>query len=112
MATNNNETAALAPTAYFIKFKVKPGKNADFEKAIGEVMDGVREKETGNVYCDLLRFPEDHQTYAIVERFKDVEASAIHAEGEHIETFKAAILKNDLLDGPPEVQDLAFIRSK
>lgn len=112
MTTNDIETAELAPTAYFIKFKVKSGKNADFEKAIGAVMAGVRENETGNVYCDLLRLPHDRQTYMIMERFKDVEASEIHAEGEHIKRFKAAVLENDLLDGPPEVQDLAFIRSK
>lgn len=105
--------AAPVPTetAYYIKFKVKLGKNADFEKAIGEMMVGVREKEPGNLYCDLFHFPQDLQTYVIIERYKDVEASKAHAESEYIKTLGAA-LKNDLLDGPPELQALVFIRSK
>ena len=63
-------SAALAATAYFIKFKVKPGKNAEFEQAVSEVMVGVRDKEPGNIYCDLLHLPQDPQTYVIVERFR------------------------------------------
>jgi quinol monooxygenase YgiN len=103
--------AGPAATAYFIRFKVKPGKNTDFEKAISEMMVGVREKEPGNVYCDLLHLPQDPQTYVIIERYKDVEAAKAHSESEYIKKLGAA-LKNDLLDGAPEVQDLVFIRSK
>jgi quinol monooxygenase YgiN len=100
-----------AATAYFIKFKVKPGKNADFEKAISEMMAGVRQREPGNVYCDLLHLPQDLQTYVIIERYKDGAASKAHAESEHIKKLGAA-LQNGLLEGPPERQDLVFIRSK
>jgi quinol monooxygenase YgiN len=100
-----------APTAYFIKFKVKPGKNADFEKAIGEILVGVREKEPGNVYCDLLHITQDPQTYVIMERYKDVEASKAHIENDYMKKARAA-LGNGLLDGAPEVQDLVYIRSK
>jgi quinol monooxygenase YgiN len=98
-------------TAYYIKFKVKPGKNADFEKAINEMMVGVREKEPGNLYCDLFHLPQDLQTYVIIERYKNVEASKAHAESEYIKKLGAA-LGNNLLDGPPELQALVFIRSK
>src|SRR5271156_4903696 len=51
--------AGPAATAYFIKFKVKPGKNAAFAKAISEMMVGVREEVPGNVYWDLLHVPQD-----------------------------------------------------
>ena len=110
-APTSGTVAGPAATAYFIKFKVKPGKNADFEKAMSEMMVGVREKEPGNVYCDLLHLAQDTQTYAIIERYKDVEASRAHAASEYIKKLGAA-LKNDLLDGPPELQELVFIRSK
>jgi quinol monooxygenase YgiN len=100
-----------AATAYFIKFKVIPGKNADFEKAISEMMVGVREKEPGNVYCDLVLLGHDPQTYAIIERYMGAEASKAHVESEYIKKLGDA-LKNGLLDGPPEVQELVLIRSK
>ncbi len=98
-------------TAYVIKFKVKPGKNADFEKAIGEMMAGVREKEPGNVYCDLLHLSQDPQAYVIVERYKDAGSSKEHGDSEYIKKLGAA-LKNGLLDAPPELQELVYIRSK
>ena len=105
--------AAATPvaTAFFIKFKVKPGKNADFEQAINEVMVRVRKNEPGNFYCDLLHLPQDPQTYVIIERYKDVEAVKAHSESEYIKKL-GATLNNGLLDGPPVVQDLVFIRSK
>ena len=103
--------AMPAATVYFIKFKVMPGKNAEFEKAVSEMMVGVREKEPGNVYCDLVHLAQDPQTYAIIERYKDAKASKAHVESEHIKRLGDA-LKKGLLDGPPERQELVFIRSK
>jgi quinol monooxygenase YgiN len=100
-----------AATAYFIKFRVKPGKNAAFEKAAGEMMVGVRAKAPGNVYCDLLHLAGDSQTYVIMERYRDAAASKTHGESEHIKKLVEA-LKNDLLDAPPDRQELVFIRSK
>src|SRR5215470_17041885 len=66
--------AGPAVTGNFIKFKVKPGKNAAFEKAIGETMVGVREKEPRNVYYELLHVSQDPQSYVIIERYKEAEA--------------------------------------
>ncbi len=106
-------SAAPVPTetGYYIKFKVKPGKNTDFEKAVKEMMVGVREKEPGNLYCDLFHFPQDLQTYAIIERYRDVGASKAHAESAYIKKLGAALAEN-VLDGPPELHALVFIRSK
>ncbi|WP_267220726.1 putative quinol monooxygenase [Dyella silvae] len=111
-STSTSDTlSGLAATAYVIKFKVKPGKNADFEKAIGEMMTEVRAKESGNIYCDLLHLSNDPQAYVIVERYKNGEASKEHSESAHIKKLGAA-LSNGLLEGPPERQELVFIRSK
>lgn len=100
-----------AATAYVIKFKVKSGKNADFENAIREMMAEVRQKEPGNIYCDLLHLPQDSQTYVIIERYKNAAASKEHSESAYIKKLGAA-LKNGLLDGPPELEELVFVRSK
>ncbi len=104
-------TPASGATAYFIKFRVKPGMNADFEKAIGEMMVKVREKEPGNIYCDLLHLPQDTQTYVVMERYKDIASSKEHGESEYIKKLGAELNKG-MLDGPPELQELIFIRSK
>jgi quinol monooxygenase YgiN len=105
--------AAFEPgaTAFFIKFRVRPGKNADFEKAVSEMMAGVRAKEPGNVYCDLLHLAGDSQTYVIMERYRDAAASKAHVESQYIKKLGDA-LKNGLLDAPPERQELVFIRAK
>ena len=105
--------AGPSPTAnaFVIKFKVKPSKNADFEKAISEMMVGVRKKEPANVYCDLLHVAQDPQSYVIIERYKSVEASEAHVDSEYVKKLGDA-LNHDLLDGPPELQGLVFMRSK
>jgi len=102
---------AADATGYVIKFRVKPGKNADFEKAVGEMMAAVRKKEPKNLYCDLLHTSGDAQSYVIVERYKDVEASKEHGESDYIKKLGVA-LQNGVLDGAPELQELVFIRSK
>ncbi len=104
----------LAPdaNAFFIKFKVKLGKSAAFEKAISDVMVGVRQNEPRNVYCDLLHLAQDPQTYAIVERYADAGAAKAHADSEYIKKVGEVFQKDDLLEGPPEVHELVFIRSK
>ena len=102
--------AGQAATVFFIKFQVKPGKNAAFERAIGDVLVAVRDKEPGNVYCDLLHLSQDPQTYAIIERYKDAAATKAHAESEYLKRLRATL--NDLLDHPPDVEELVFIRSK
>ena len=75
------------------------------------MLAGVREKEPGNVYCELLHLPQDPQTYVIIERYKDVESVKAHSESVYIKKL-GATLNGGLLEGAPEVQDLVFIRSK
>jgi len=101
-----------AQTGYFIKLKVKAGKNAEFEKAISEMMVGVRTKEPRNVYCDLFHIPDDLQTYVILERYKDVESSKAHGDSAYLKKLGETLKNDDLLDGPPDVEPLVYIRSK
>ena len=110
-ATASAAAAVQTTTAYVIKFKVKPGSNAAFENAMGEMMAQVRAQEPGNLYCDLLRLPQDPQTYVVMERYQDAQATKAHGESAYIKKLGEALMSG-LLDGPPELQELVFVRSK
>jgi len=107
-------TPTLAPdaNAFVIEFKVKPGRNADFEKAMNDVLVGVRNEEPRNVYCDLLHLAHDSQTYAIVERYVDASAAKSHADSAYIKKLGEIFQNGDLLEGPPVAQELVLVRSK
>lgn len=99
-----------APTTFVVKFRVKPGKNAEFEKVFLEMQAGVREHEPGNVYYDFFVLDQDPQTYVIVERYKDAEAAAAHGKTEHAKKMLSQL--QDLLDGRPEAMRLVLISPK
>jgi quinol monooxygenase YgiN len=92
-----------------VKFKVKAGKNAEFEKAFSDMQKGVHASEPGNLYYDLY-VSDDPQTYVIIEHYKDAAAIAAHGKTEHAKKLMGSL--RDLLDGPPEVQRLVLVSSK
>ena len=98
------------PTTMVVKFRVRAGKNAEFEKAFREMQDGVRAHEPGNVYYDFFVDNNDPQLYVIVERYKDADAVAAHGKSEHTKKMIATI--RDLMDGPIEAQRLILISAK
>jgi quinol monooxygenase YgiN len=102
--------ASPTPTGLFVKFKVKPGKNAAFEAAFRQMQASMREHEPGNVYYDLFVTPEDPQMYVIMERYQDAAAVAAHGRTEHMRKVLAAL--RELMDGPPVPQTLIFISGK
>ena len=99
-----------APTALFVKFRVKPGRNAAFEAAFREMQTAIREKEPGNLYYDLFVTPEDPQLYVIMERYRDASAVAAHNQTGHIKKVLTDL--RDLLAAPLEPQRLIFVSSK
>jgi quinol monooxygenase YgiN len=103
-------TAGPAPSAFVVKFKVKAGKNADFERAFREMQAGVRAQEPGNVYYDLYVTDRDPQTYVIVEHYKDQAAVAAHGKSKHAQKLIATL--RDLLEGPPDVERLILVSAK
>lgn len=98
------------PTAFVVKFKVKPGKNAQFEKAFARMMVGVRTQEPGNIDYQLFRMARDPQTYVIFERYKDAAAVAAHGRSAHGRKLIAAL--KGLTEGRPQADMLIFVRSK
>jgi quinol monooxygenase YgiN len=103
-------TSAPTPTGLFVKFRVKPGKNAEFEAAFRQMQKSMREKEPGNLYYDLFVTPEDPQLYVIMERYRDAAAVAEHNQTDHIKKVLAEL--RDLMSGPIEPQRLIFVSSK
>ena len=99
-----------APSAFVVKFKVKAGKNAEFEKAFREMQKAVASREPGNVYYDLYRIDQDPQTYVILEHYRDQAAVAAHRTSEHGKKLIAAL--GDLLEGRPEAMALVLVSSK
>ncbi len=99
-----------APTGLFVKFKVKPGKNAAFETAFRQMQASMREHEPGNVYYDLFTTVEDPQMYVIMERYQDAAAVAAHGQTEHMRKVIAAL--RYVMDGPPFPKTMLFISWK
>lgn len=98
------------PSAFVVKFKVKPGRNAAFEQAFAEMQRSVAGAEPGNVYYDLYRIDQDPQTYVILEHYKDQAAVQAHGKSQHARKLIAAL--GDLLDGPPDAQRLVLVSAK
>ena len=99
-----------APTGLFVKFRVKPGKNTEFEAAFRQMQKSMREKEPGNLYYDLFVTPEDPQLYVILERYRDAAAVTAHNQTDHIRKVLAEL--RDLMAAPIEAQRLIFVSSK
>jgi len=97
-----------APTCFVVKFKVKAGQNAAFEKLFRDVEASVRDAEPGNVQYDLYREAQDEQSYVVIEHYKD--AAAVRAHGEHAR--KLFTNMGALTEGPPDVKRLVFVSSK
>jgi quinol monooxygenase YgiN len=98
------------PTGLFVKFHVKPGKNAAFEAAFRKMQQSMREHEPGNAYYDLFVTVENPQLYVIMERYRDAAAVTQHNQSEHLRTVLAEL--KDLMDGPIEPQRLVLISAK
>jgi (4S)-4-hydroxy-5-phosphonooxypentane-2,3-dione isomerase len=99
-----------APTGLFVKFRVKPGKNAAFEAAFRQMQQSMREKEPGALYYDLFVTVEDPQLYVIMERYVDAAAVAAHGQTEHLRKILGEL--RELMDGPPVPQRLIFVSAK
>jgi quinol monooxygenase YgiN len=99
-----------APTGLFVKFRVKPGKNAAFEAAFRQMQQSMRENEPGALYYDLFVTVEDPQLYVIMERYRDAAAVATHGQTEHLRKVLADL--RELMDGPPQPQRLIFVSAK
>ena len=102
--------APPVPTGLFVKFHVKPGSNAAFERAFRKMQQSMHEHEPGNLYYDLFVTVENPQLYVIMERYRDPAAVTVHNQSEHLKTVLAEL--RDLMDGPIEPQRLVFVSAR
>ncbi|HTR00847.1 MAG TPA: putative quinol monooxygenase [Candidatus Acidoferrum sp.] len=93
-----------------VKFKAKPGKNAEMKAFWLEMQKEVAHSEPGNVQYDLLVMAGDPDTYVIIERYKDAAAVAAHGQSDKAKAMFAKI--GDLMDGAPQADYLQLISSK
>jgi quinol monooxygenase YgiN len=97
-----------APTCFVVRFTVKAGQNAAFEKMFHEVEASVREHEPGNVQYDLYRMAQNPQSYVVIEHYKD--AAAVRAHGQFARKLFANL--GSLTEGRPDAMRLVFVSSK
>jgi quinol monooxygenase YgiN len=103
-------TGAAQATCYVVKFKARPGKNAEMEAAFKQMQASVRANEPGNVQYDFFVMANDPQTYVIIERYKDQDAMRAHGASEHGQKLIEQL--RDLTDGPAQADQLVLISAK
>jgi quinol monooxygenase YgiN len=102
--------AGPAPTTFVVRFKIKPGKNADFEKVMATLQAALPKSEPGNIYYDLYLPSADSQTYVLIEHYRNADAVTAHGKDPNTQQMASAI--KDLLDGPPSAERLILVSSK
>jgi quinol monooxygenase YgiN len=105
-----NAASSPVPTTFVVRFKIKSGRNAEFEKVISKLQAQLAGSEPGNVYYDLYLPAADSQTYVLIEHYRD--AAAVKTHGEDPNTQAMAVAVKDLLDGPPAAERLILVSSK
>jgi quinol monooxygenase YgiN len=105
--------AAARPAVYntmVVKFRAKPGKNAEMKAFWLEMQKEVARSEPGNVQYDLLVMGNDPEVYVIIERYKDAAAVAAHGQSEKAKAMFAKI--GDLMEGAPQADYMQLVSSK
>jgi quinol monooxygenase YgiN len=90
--------AGPAPTTFVVRFKVKAGRNAEFEKAMAKIQAALVSSEPGNIFYDLYLPAPDSQIYVLIEHYRNAEAVTAHGKDPNTKQMVADI--QDLLDGP------------
>ena len=81
--------------------RIKPGANAEFEKAMGELQKAVRANEPGNKLY-VLHQTDDPTVYVMLERYTDQAALEAHRASAHFKTLGGALGPH--MAGRPEVK--------
>jgi quinol monooxygenase YgiN len=104
---------AAAPATYntmVVKFRAKPGKNAEMKALWLDMQKEVARSEPGNVQYDLLVMANDPEVYVIIERYKDAAAVAAHGQSEKAKAMFAQL--RALIEGAPQADMMQLISSK
>ena len=91
------------PFAITVEFKVKAGKEKDFEAAFKPALEATR-KEPGCVAYFLNRDPDHPDTYIMYEQFKSIAALEEHLKAKHTETLLKTVVP--MCEGDPKIKVL------
>ena len=91
------------PFAITVEFKVKAGKEKDFEEAFKPALEATR-KEPGCVAYFLNRDPDHPDTYIMYEQFKSIAALEEHLKSKHTETLLKTVVP--MCEGDPKIKVL------
>ena len=95
---------ANMPFALLVEFKVKSGKEKDFEAAFKPCLVATR-KEPGSVAYYLNRDTDHPDTYVMYEHFKNIAAIEAHMKEKHTQTLLKTVVP--MCDGEPQIKVLA-----
>ncbi len=76
-------------TTVLAQFKIQPGKEAEAEKAIGEMVAAVEANEPGAVTYIMYRSQKDPGEITVYEDYADDEAFATHSQTAHLGKFRS-----------------------
>jgi quinol monooxygenase YgiN len=79
------------PFAVLVTFKVKAGKEADFEAAFRPALAATK-KEPGCVAYELNRDPDEPAVYVMYEKFRGIPALEFHLAQKHTQTLLATVV--------------------
>lgn len=91
------------PFALLVEFKVKAGKEKDFEAAFKPALEATR-KEPGCVAYYLNRDPDQPEVYTMYEQFKSAAALAAHMKEKHTDTLLKTVVP--MCEGDPKIKVL------
>jgi quinol monooxygenase YgiN len=89
------------PFALSVEFKVKPGKEEEFEKAFAPCLIATR-KEPGCTAYYLNRDPDRPEIYVMYEQFKGIAALEAHMKEKHTQTLLKTVAT--LTEGDPKIK--------
>ena len=105
MLQRDNNTKGVSMKAVIAKLNVAEGKEAEFEKAMLDLVAQVNEKEEG---CDLYTLCKDADgNYFMMELYKDQAALDAHGKTEHFRASGASFA--GVMAGAPEITRLDVI---
>jgi quinol monooxygenase YgiN len=83
------------------RLKVRPGKEAEFERAAREMVAHVKASEPGTVTYVLHRSTADPTVFAFYEVYADAAAFTAHSQSDRMRQFGRGLA--GALEGQPEI---------
>jgi len=81
-------------------FQTAPGREAEFETIMNELVIKVRETESDVVYFDFCRHGQQPGVYSMIEKYATEAALNAHGQTPHFQELTSKL--DNILNGPPQ----------